>query len=82
MGFEEIRSKFLHSVNRMFAIFADDPLTRRMVLRAVQSCRGRPMRTLRRIQAMSLRTAPQWILCVFFGAYVTLQVATSGSYLG
>ncbi len=66
----------------MFAIFVDDPLTRRMVLRAVLSCRGRPMRALRRIQAVSLRAAPQWILCVFFGAYVTLQVAASGGYLG
>lgn len=38
------------------------------------------MRTLRRIHAVSLRVAPQWLLCVFFGAYVTLQVATSGSF--
>lgn len=38
-----------------------------------------PMRTLRRIQAASLRVAPQWFLCVFLGAYITMQVATSGS---
>ena len=38
-----------------------------------------PMRTLRRIQAVSLRVAPQWFLCVFLGAYITMQVATSGS---
>ncbi len=38
-----------------------------------------PMRTLRRIQAVSLRVAPQWFLCVFLGAYVTMQVAAPGS---
>ena len=42
-------------------------------------CRVIPMRTLRRIQAASLRVAPQWFLCVFLGAYITMQVATSGS---
>jgi|APLow6443716910_1056828.scaffolds.fasta_scaffold50895_3 hypothetical protein len=36
------------------------------------------MRTLRRIQAVSLSAAPQWVLCVFFGAYVTMQLAVSG----
>jgi len=40
------------------------------------------MRTLRRIQATSLRFAPQWFLCVFFGAYVTLQVVTPGTVVG
>lgn len=45
-------------------------------------CRVIPMRTLRRIQATSLRFAPQWFLCVFFGAYVTLQVATPGVMVG
>ena len=37
------------------------------------------MRTLRRIQAVSMRMSPQWVLCVFFGAYVTLQVAAAGT---
>lgn len=37
------------------------------------------MRTLRRIQAVSMRIAPQWFLCVFLGAYVTMQLAVSGS---
>ncbi len=37
------------------------------------------MRTLRRLQAVSLSAAPQWVLCVFFGAYVTMQLATSGA---
>jgi len=41
-------------------------------------CRVSPMRTLRRIQAVSLSAAPQWVLCVFFGAYVTMQLAASG----
>ncbi|MFT3723587.1 MAG: hypothetical protein QM773_08375 [Hyphomonadaceae bacterium] len=36
------------------------------------------MRTLRRIHAVSLRVAPHWFLCVFFGAYVTLHVAATG----
>jgi hypothetical protein len=40
--------------------------------------RVNPMRTLRRIQTASLRFAPQWFICVFFGAYVTLQVVTPG----
>jgi hypothetical protein len=39
------------------------------------------MRTLRRIHAVSMRVSPQWFLCVFFGAYVTLQVAASGAFL-
>ncbi|MEZ6028473.1 MAG: hypothetical protein R3C46_01885 [Hyphomonadaceae bacterium] len=32
------------------------------------------MRTLRRIQAASLRVGPQWFLCVFLGAYVAMQM--------
>ena len=40
------------------------------------------MRTLRRIQTASLRFAPQWFICVFFGAYVTMQVATQGVTVG
>lgn len=65
-------------MNRIFAIAvrhityaADVPL--RSEYRVI------PMRTLRRIQAASLRVAPQWFLCVFLGAYITMQVATSGS---
>ncbi len=38
-----------------------------------------PMRTFRRIQAASLRVAPQWFLCVFLGAYVAMQMASSNS---
>ncbi|MEQ1781910.1 MAG: hypothetical protein ABMA14_11160 [Hyphomonadaceae bacterium] len=40
------------------------------------------MRTLRRIQAVSLRVAPQWFLCVFLGAYLAMQIATSHSVIG
>ena len=34
------------------------------------------MATLRRIQAVSVRIAPHWLLCIFLGAYVALQFAT------
>jgi len=37
------------------------------------------MRTLRRIQAVSLSVGPQWFLCVFLGAYVAMQLAASGA---
>jgi hypothetical protein len=40
------------------------------------------MRTLRRIHAVSLRVAPHWLLCVFLGAYVSMQIAASGTILG
>jgi len=40
------------------------------------------MRTLRRIQAVSLRVAPQWFLCVFLGAYLAMQMVTSHTVLG
>jgi hypothetical protein len=36
------------------------------------------MRTLNRIRTVSLRVAPQWAMCVFFGAYVAMQVAGQG----
>jgi hypothetical protein len=35
------------------------------------------MRTLNRIRTVSLRVAPQWVMCVFFGAYVTLQIVSA-----
>jgi hypothetical protein len=34
------------------------------------------MRTLRRIQSVSLRIAPHWFLCVLLGAYVAMNMAT------
>ena len=40
------------------------------------------MRTLRRIQAVSLRVAPQWFLCVFLGAYLAMQMVTSHTVMG
>jgi hypothetical protein len=40
------------------------------------------MRTLRRIQAVSLRVAPQWFLCVFLGAYLAMQMVTSNTVIG
>jgi hypothetical protein len=65
----------------MFAIFADDPPHAldgpARVLSPVSS-----MRTLRRIHAASQHIAPHWLLCVFFGAYVTLQVATPSGLIG
>lgn len=45
-----------------------------MVCRSL-SVPGRPMATLRRIQAASVRVAPHWFLCVFIGAYVAVQIA-------
>lgn len=35
------------------------------------------MRTLNRIRTVSMRIAPQWAMCVFFGAYVTMQIASA-----
>ena len=40
------------------------------------------MATLRRIQVASVRIAPHWLLCVFLGAYVTLQMATPQVIVG
>ena len=40
------------------------------------------MRTLRRIQAVSLRVAPQWFLCVFLGAYLAMQMIGSHTLIG
>ena len=73
----EIRSNFLQSVNRMFAISMAQDIRAPDIPPRLE-CRVRPMRTLRRIQAVSLSAAPQWVLCVFFGAYVTMQLAVSG----
>lgn len=40
------------------------------------------MRTLRRIQAVSVRVAPHWFLCVFLGAYLAMQMATTQTLIG
>ncbi|HVY90297.1 MAG TPA: hypothetical protein VG942_15615 [Hyphomonadaceae bacterium] len=40
------------------------------------------MRTLRRIQAVSLRHAPNYALCVILGAYVAMQVVVKGGFVG
>jgi hypothetical protein len=40
------------------------------------------MATLRRIQAASMRIAPHWLLCVFLGAYVAMQIATPTVIVG
>jgi hypothetical protein len=40
------------------------------------------MATLRRIQAASMRIAPHWLLCVFLGAYVAMQIATPAVTVG
>ena len=39
------------------------------------------MRTLRRIQTASLRVAPHWFLCVLLGAYVAMNMLTTGAVL-
>ncbi len=43
---------------------------------------GRPMRTLRQIQSVSLRVGPHWFLCIFLGAYVTMNLAAPGVVIG
>jgi len=40
------------------------------------------MRTLRRIQAVSLQVAPHWALCVILGAYFSMQIAAQTPTLG
>lgn len=40
------------------------------------------MRTLRQIQAVSLRIAPHWFLCVILGAYVAMNMAAPGLVVG
>ena len=40
------------------------------------------MRVFARIQAVSLRYAPVYCLCVILGAYVSLQVASSVMLVG
>lgn len=62
----------------MFAIVVAQPIRAPDIPPRLE-CRVSPMRTLRRIQAVSLSAAPQWVLCVFFGAYVTMQLAASGA---
>jgi hypothetical protein len=32
------------------------------------------MRTIRRIQAASIKVAPHWFFCVFMGAYVAMKL--------
>jgi hypothetical protein len=66
----------------MFAIFVDDRDTRRMVRRGWSRLSVCPMSTLRRIQAVSIRVAPHWCLCVIVGAYFSLQIAVTGPIAG
>ena len=40
------------------------------------------MRALRRIQAVSLRVGPHWLLCVFLGAYVAMQMTAPAIVIG
>jgi hypothetical protein len=40
------------------------------------------MRTLRRIQAVSLHVAPHWFLCVLLGAYVSMQLVNAAPLAG
>lgn len=40
------------------------------------------MRTLRRIQAVSVRIAPHWFLCVFLGAYVAVHMVAPQTLIG
>lgn len=53
-----------------------------MVPRAAYQFRAPAMRTLRRIQAVSVRIAPHWFLCVFLGAYVAMQMASPQIIIG
>ena len=39
---------------------------------------GRPMATLRRIRAASVRIAPSYALCVILGAYLSLKAIAPG----
>jgi hypothetical protein len=39
------------------------------------------MATLRRIQTASTRVAPHWLLCVFLGAFVALQLASPSALI-
>jgi len=40
------------------------------------------MRTLRQIQAASVRVAPHWFLCVILGAYVAMNIAAPTMVVG
>ncbi len=70
-------------MNRIFAIPVTQLSSRDGLSLATRSqFRVIAMRTLRRIQAVSLRVAPQWFLCVFLGAYLAMQMVTSHTVLG
>ncbi len=77
----EIRFNFLHAVNRKFAITVPEPGWARG-LSACSQHRVARMASLRRIKAASVRVAPHWFLCIFLGAYVTLQMATPSVIVG
>ncbi len=53
-----------------------------MVPRAAYKFRAFAMRTLRRLQAVSVRVAPHWFLCVFLGAYVAMQMVSPQTVIG
>jgi hypothetical protein len=40
------------------------------------------MRTFRKIQTAAVHVGPQWLLCVFFGAYVAMQLAAPATIVG
>jgi len=44
--------------------------------------RAVPMRTLRHIQAASVRIAPHWFLCVVLGAYIAMNAAVPSVVIG
>jgi hypothetical protein len=67
----------------MFAIAMAKPAHRRgMVPPPWFQVRAVPMRTLRQIKSASLRVGPHWFLCVFLGAYVTMNLAVPGVVIG
>lgn len=53
-----------------------------MVRRFSVQSRSVAMQTLRRIQAVSVRVAPHWLLCVFLGGYVAMQMAAPALVVG